>query len=261
MASSVEIKKRSSSRRSNLPRADHLRRGLSDELGIAICNGEIPAGRLLRIDDIVDTHQVSRSVVREAFGDLRSRGLLKPRRGLGTIVLDASHWNPFDRRVIEWRLQGNDQENQLKALAEFRLGMEPTAAGLAARRADDERKDEILQHARLHHEAALRGDRGQYLQGDRVFHRIIAESSGNSMFLFLHPVIDRLITSREEFGLMPTQISIHAAKWHVELGEAICTGDSAQAEAIARNIAMQALEELAHLYSVPSEHDDSVGPH
>ena len=106
-----------------------------DKLGQEIVSGTLPVDSVVRIDQLDERFGVSRSVVREAVRVLSSMGLVETRRRLGVRVLPRSQWNVFDPRVIRWRLDGPDREDQLVSLGELRRGFEPVAAELAADRA------------------------------------------------------------------------------------------------------------------------------
>ncbi|HEX3004025.1 MAG TPA: GntR family transcriptional regulator, partial [Angustibacter sp.] len=75
-----------------------------DQIGTAICGGELAAGSVLYIDDLAERYAVSRSVVREALRVLSSMGMVESRRRVGTHIRAASQWNVYDPQVIRWRL-------------------------------------------------------------------------------------------------------------------------------------------------------------
>jgi DNA-binding FadR family transcriptional regulator len=112
-----------------------LHANVLDALGQEIVSGTTPVGAVVRIDQLDERFGVSRSVVREAVRVLSSMGLVETRRRLGVRVRPRTQWNVFDPRVIRWRLDGPDREDQLLSLGELRRGFEPVAAELAADRA------------------------------------------------------------------------------------------------------------------------------
>src|SRR5688500_5820896 len=75
-----------------------------DQLGTAICGGQLSSGSVLYIDDLVDRYAVSRSVVREVLRVLAAMGFIETRRRVGIMIRPASDWNVFDPQVIRWRL-------------------------------------------------------------------------------------------------------------------------------------------------------------
>ena len=60
-----------------------------------------PGTALPSADSLCDTFRVSRTVIREAITSLAEKGLVAPRQGWGTIVLDPSHWSLLDPMVLD----------------------------------------------------------------------------------------------------------------------------------------------------------------
>ncbi|MGN6689109.1 MAG: GntR family transcriptional regulator, partial [Actinomycetales bacterium] len=86
-----------------------------DDLGTAICGGDLGEGTVLYIDALADEHGVSRSVVREALRVLSSMGLVESRRRVGTTVRRQAQWNVYDPQVIRWRLASRQRNVQLRS--------------------------------------------------------------------------------------------------------------------------------------------------
>ncbi|MER7337003.1 FCD domain-containing protein [Streptomyces sp. NPDC000075] len=215
-----------------------------DTLGLAITAGEHPPGSVLRTDGIAERFGASRTVVREVVRVLESMRLVESRRRVGVTVRPPEEWNVYDPHVIRWRLAGADRPRQLRSLTVLRSAVEPVAAGLAASRATPE------QCARLT-EAALgmvRTSRGHQLEGylrhDIAFHRTVLEASGNEMFARLGDVVAEVLTGRTEHAVMFHDPDPEAVTLHVRVAEAVREGDAAAAEALTREIALGALEEL-----------------
>jgi len=65
---------------------------ITGQVEYAICYGELSAGaRLPRVHELAQTLQVSPVTVSHAYAELRQRGLIHSRRGLGTFVADDAH--------------------------------------------------------------------------------------------------------------------------------------------------------------------------
>src|SRR4051812_411941 len=118
-----------------------------DTLGPAITAGEYPPGSVLRTDELAQSFEVSRSVMREAVRVLESMHLVESRRRVGVTVRPRSEWNVYDPQVIRWRLAGADRPHQLRSLTVLRSAVEPVAAGLAAKNATAEQCAELPQGA------------------------------------------------------------------------------------------------------------------
>lgn len=72
-------------------------RGLHEQvlsrLGPALASGRIAEGAVLRIDEIAQTHGVSRTVARDVVKVLESLQVVSTRRSVGVTVRPRSEWN------------------------------------------------------------------------------------------------------------------------------------------------------------------------
>ncbi|MET9549026.1 MULTISPECIES: FadR/GntR family transcriptional regulator [unclassified Streptomyces] len=215
-----------------------------ESLGPAITAGEYPPGSVLRTDELAQRFEVSRSVMREAVRVLESMHLVASRRRVGVTVLPTEQWNVYDPQVIRWRLAGADRPRQLRSLTVLRSAIEPVAAGLAARHATAAHCAELTECA-LGMVAHSRGHQLEgYLKHDVAFHRVILNASGNEMFARLGDVVAEVLTGRTAHQVMFEDPDPPAVSLHVQVAEAVREGDAARAEALTREIALGALEEL-----------------
>lgn len=149
---------------------------IADELRRAIVSGEFPPGaRLPSESELTQRHGVSRTVVREAFAQLRSDGLIETRKGSGAYALDPAKiaQQPFSDLDTE-RLSG------VIELFELRSAFEIRAAALAATRRSGAQIDAIV---RANDEVAKCFDNGvSTREADFAFHYAIAEASQNRRF-------------------------------------------------------------------------------
>ncbi|MET7638094.1 FCD domain-containing protein [Streptomyces sp. NPDC005438] len=226
------------------PRAHGLHARLLDTLGPAITSGELPPGTVLRTDELVTQHQVSRSVVREAVRVLESMSLVRSRRRVGVTVLPGEEWNVYDPQVITWRLAGSDRPRQLRSLTVLRSAVEPVAARLAAEAATPRQCAELTEHAM----GMVATSRGQQLDGylvhDIAFHRLVLRASGNEMFARLGDVVAAVLTGRTTHQVMFTDPDPAAVTLHVQVAEAVRTRDADRAEELTRQITLGAMAEL-----------------
>ncbi|WP_141576837.1 FadR/GntR family transcriptional regulator [Actinomadura sp. WMMA1423] len=211
-----------------------------DRLGMLITSGDLPAGEVLRIEQLEARFAVSRSVVREAIRVLESMGMVTSRRRVGVTVAPRSVWNVFDPQIIGWRLEGDGREEQLRSLGELRRGLEPVAAALAAGRATPAQCGaltgavmEMAVHGRS-------GDLEAYLAADIRFHRTLLEASGNEMMGALSGVVAAVLTGRTHHDLMPAHPEPAAIRWHAEVAQAVQAGDAEAAERAMRDIVEEA---------------------
>ena len=153
---------------------------LSDRLA-ALLAGQIERGelttryRLPTEPQLAETHGVSRTVVREAVHQLRSRGLLVSRQGSGVFVAPPALHRPlaFDPSVLE-------SVSSVVQIVEVRRAIEGEVAALAARRAT-RAGVAVLRRALANIDHAVKAGRDGIDQ-DLAFHRAIAEATGNPHF-------------------------------------------------------------------------------
>ncbi|MFI6854811.1 FadR/GntR family transcriptional regulator [Streptomyces sp. NPDC050416] len=215
-----------------------------DTLGPEITGGEYPPGSVLRTDELAQRFDVSRSVMREAVRVLESMHLVESRRRVGVTVRPKSEWNVYDPQVIRWRLAGRDRAPQLRSLTVLRSAIEPVAAGLAARHATADQCAELTQCA-LGMVANSRGHKlEEYLVHDMAFHRVILDASGNEMFARLGDVVAEVLAGRTHHDVMFEDPDPAAVTLHVQVAEAVRSGDAARAEELTREITVGALQEL-----------------
>lgn len=132
-----------------------------------------PGDKLPAEHAICEAFGVSRPVVREALTRLQADGLVKTRRGSGTILLrapPAASVNFFEPA---------DFASYLRAF-EVRMALEPAAARIAAERRTHDDLVAIRAANRAFSNAINAGQPAQKL--DIAFHRAIAVASGNELF-------------------------------------------------------------------------------
>jgi DNA-binding FadR family transcriptional regulator len=235
-----------------------LHRNLLTALGTGIASGKYPAGQVLTLDGVSAEYGVSRSVAREAIRVLESMGMAASRRRVGITIQPSEKWNVFDPVVIRWRLESDNRAAVLVSLSELRRGFEPTAAALAARRADPHQcrimaaaVSDMVVHGRS-------GDLESYLLADKVFHRTLLEASGNEMFRALNDVVAEILSGRTHHHMMPANPNPTAIELHDEVARAIRLRDEDGAERAMRAIIDEAAAAVADEFSVSVDHD--MGP-
>ncbi|MFE7286289.1 FadR/GntR family transcriptional regulator [Streptomyces noursei] len=215
-----------------------------ESLGPAITAGDHPPGTVLRTDELAERFDVSRTVIREAVRVLESMHLVASRRRVGVTVRPTEEWNVYDPRVIGWRLAGRDRPRQLRSLTVLRSAVEPVAAGLAAHHSTPAQCAELTEHA-MGMVATSRGQQlDAYLVHDMAFHKVVLSASGNEMFARLAEVVAAVLTGRTQHHVMFTDPDPAAVTLHVQVAEAIRTGDAVRAEALTREITAGAMAEL-----------------
>jgi DNA-binding FadR family transcriptional regulator len=219
-------------------------RGLHEQvlsrLGPALVSGEIAEGAVLRIDEIAQTHGVSRTVARDVIKVLESLQVVSTRRSVGVTVRPRSEWNVFDPRLIRWRLAGPDRARQLRSLSELRDGVEPVAAALAAVHAQPEHIGQLTAAVIGMSVTGRQGDLEAYLAHDTAFHCALLAASGNDMFAALASVVGEVLAGRTHHDLMPAHPEPAAIRLHADVAQAVASGDASGAERAMRAIVDEA---------------------
>lgn len=218
-----------------------------DRIGRSLAADEIPAGAVLRLEDVQERYGVSRTVAREAVRVLESKRVVTSRPRVGITVRPMRDWNLYDPQIIRWRLASPRREVQLRELAELRAAVEPSAAALAATVADAEARRELTAHAQAMASAAREGDSNGFVAADSAFHRALLTASGNGMFAQLAEVTEELLVARQALLLMPDQVDTAAVRRHQEVAEAIAEGRAADAASAVGTVVDAARSEVEHL--------------
>jgi DNA-binding FadR family transcriptional regulator len=229
---------RDAAQRAIEPPGRNLTFGLLDTLGRAIVTGEYDSRRFPTEAELAKDHCVSRSVTREAVKMLTAKGLLTARPRKGTTVQPAGAWNLFDPDVLRWLLERSFSIDLLRHFSELRIAIEPAAAALAAKAADEAAVAAIRDgYARM---VVAEAGGEDTLEADIGFHVAVLEASANPFFLrFRDVVATALHTSirfTNRFGHHSASLPAHRA-----VLEAIEGGDADRAHAAMTTIIAQVM--------------------
>jgi GntR family transcriptional regulator, transcriptional repressor for pyruvate dehydrogenase complex len=173
------------------PTAPLVAERLSDRLATRLANqveqGALkPGDRLPTEPQLAATHGVSRTVVREAVHQLKSRGLLLSRQGLGVFVAPVSAHRPlaFDPRVL-------DSIETVVQIVEVRRALESEIAALAAKRATRTQVSAMRRALQAIDASGAAGRDG--VEEDLAFHHAIAAASGNPQFTRLLAFLEQYL--------------------------------------------------------------------
>jgi GntR family transcriptional repressor for pyruvate dehydrogenase complex len=208
----------------------------------------VPGARLPTEQQLAEQHGVSRTVVREAVHQLKSRGLLISRQGSGVYVAPPAVHKPldFDPSVLE----------SLEAVAhivEVRRALEGEIAALAARRASRSQITGLRRALREIETAVAAG--GDGVDQDLALHRAIAEATGNPQFGRLLGFLEQYL--REAMRVTRGNEARHqhfadaVRQEHQALVEAIAAGDEQGARAIATGHMEKAADRLVQVGALP----------
>jgi GntR family transcriptional repressor for pyruvate dehydrogenase complex len=143
----------------------------------AIQSGVLKPGDKLPTESaIMASHEVSRTVVREAISHLQANGLVETRHGIGTFVLAPA---PASKGLLAETIV---TLRDVIAILELRICLETEAAWLAASRRSEEQALQLQ---------AILASMGRVLEeqgtgavaSDVQFHLLIAQATGNKYFV------------------------------------------------------------------------------
>ena len=219
---------------------------LSDRLA-ALLGGQIDAGTLRPGDrlptelQIAASHGVSRTVVREAVHQLKSRQLVVSRQGSGVFVAPTSMNQPlaFDPSVL-----GSVQA--VVHVVEVRRTLEGEIAALAAERATRAQIAAMRRALKAIDTAAAAGHDG--VDEDLALHRVIGEATGNPQFRLLLGFLEQYlregmrITRGNEARRLDFMEAVRGE--HAAIVDAIAARDPALARRRAREHMLQSERRL-----------------
>lgn len=186
----------------------------------------VPGDRLPTEQQLALAHGVSRTVVREAVHQLKSRNLLLSRQGSGVFVAPAAQHQPlaFDPKVLE-------SVQSVVHVVEVRRVLEGEIAALAAQRASRSQIAAMRRALKAIDVAVAAGQDG--VDEDLAFHRTIGECTGNPQFRLLLGFLEQYlregirITRANEARRKPFMDAVRVE--HRAIFDAIATGDAAAA--------------------------------
>jgi len=216
----------------------NLTRGMLDHLGREIVTGRYEKKSFPTEAELTAQYAVSRSVTREAVKMLTAKGLLSARPKQGTFVRPQEAWNLFDPDVLQWLFECKMSLDLLRQFNELRLGVEPEAAALAAKRATPAQHDAIDEGLRWMVDA----QRGRYdmLKADIAFHVAVLRASNNAFFVQFRDMVATALH-------VSIRLTNHVAGGTANIGEhaavrdAIVAGDAALARTSMRDLIHSAL--------------------
>lgn len=216
-------------------RSGNLTEHVASSLGKKIVSGDYAPGAVFQIGELCNEYDASRTVMREAVKALHAKGMVKSRASVGSIVLPEQDWNLSDPDVLNWFLHIKGTRLPLiRDFNDFRIGVEPAAAALAATRGSSEQKDAIYS-ALDRMKAAERGE-DDSLDADVEFHVAILLASGNRFFINMRHTIEIALRISIRVTNQQKDVTVASSADHAKIADAIRDGDDEGAR-----LSMQAL--------------------
>jgi GntR family transcriptional repressor for pyruvate dehydrogenase complex len=201
---------------------DHIRALI--EQGALEPGDQLPPER-----ELAQTLKISRASLRTGLGYLTAMGVMKVRHGVGTFISDG----PAKFSKASMSLMGALHGFQFWQMFEARLIMEGNLAALAAERGKPEH------HAALAEEVAemyaVADTPGDFLKHDVLFHRIIAQASGNPILAALIDTVTSAMYEQRKETVQRADYLREMAEMHREIFRAIHTRNPVEARKLMEN--------------------------
>jgi DNA-binding FadR family transcriptional regulator len=197
------------------------------------------SGLLPSQGELAASFGVSRTVIREAMRGLCAQGLVDISQGRAPRV------KPPDSKatVASLRLLLRRNKATLLHLVEVRQPVEGEIAALAAERANDEH---LRQLERAVHDLATASQLEARIEADVRFHRILAEATGNPVFVLLLETLAEFMHESRQKTLVYSGVE-QAFAGHRAIFEAVRNHDSAKAREVMQEHLRLAARDLQNL--------------
>lgn len=213
------------------------------ELGSRIVDGALSPGDPLPTEsELVAELGTSRSAVREATKVLTAKGLVLPRRKVGTVVQPESEWSLLDPDVLGWRYEGDPSAGQLDDLAGLRVALEPEAARLAA----TARTKAAVRPIREAYERMTEtlGDPDAFIGHDLEFHRAVVDAGGNQLLVHLNQLMSVAYAAARQVHTRNIRRNRRTLPDHLVVLEAIESRDPDEAARLMRELVRGAQHDI-----------------
>jgi DNA-binding FadR family transcriptional regulator len=206
-------------------------------------------GAILPPQDVLSKEfDVSRTVMREALSMLLARHMLDVRPKVGTRIRPMRDWRMIDEDVVNWRFRSKPDPIFMRDVIEFRMVIEPRAAGQAAARASVAEVVGIREAFDLFRVIAP-GEPG-YEPADEMLHMRIVHASGNQFFQQMTAIIRGALTTINPLINQKPGIWEITVRMHGRVVEAIERRDPKEAEAASLALIDFAAEEIGREFSI-----------
>lgn len=225
-------------------RRPRVQKNVTRALASDICADVFPVGAFLPTEnELCLRYGVSRTVIRESLKILESKGLVRGRSRVGTVVCPKEEWNILDQQVLEWIGSRIFELDLLKCVLDARRAIEPFAAEFAAERATVQEVAEIERAWEQMRDAE--GDVVRFTEADVAFHAGLLKASHNQVFMQLASIIRAAL----EFSLHASNEAVdargEAVEIHRRLVEALRMRDKAAARECSHRMLDIAARDLA----------------
>jgi DNA-binding FadR family transcriptional regulator len=198
---------------------------IAGDLGRRIVRGEFQEDSLLPIEsELAQVYAAGRNAVREAVRTLVSKGMVRPGRRAGTMVLPKERWNLLDPDVMAWSLTSAATRKELiDQLTVLRAIIEPEVAAIAAASATTTEVLRIFEAFEAMEERAH--DEAEAIAADVHFHRMVFSATHNLLLMNFARAIFLLMRANFETSIKADNAFIRNLEDHRKIADAIHARD------------------------------------
>lgn len=225
-------------------RRPRVQKNVTRAIASDICADVFPIGGFLPTEnELCQRYGVSRTVIRESLKILESKGLVRGRSRVGTVVCPKEEWNILDQQVLEWIGPRIFELDLLACVLDARRAIEPFAAEFAAERATVQDVAEIERAWERMRDAE--GDLEAFNKADVAFHAALLKASHNQVFMQLASIIRAALEFSLHASNEAAAVRDEAVEIHKSLVEALRLRDKAAARECSHRMLDIAARDLA----------------
>ena len=136
---------------------------------------------------------VSRSSLREALKILKSKGVIKSKQRLGTVIDKYENINFFDKDILSWSQGTSYFKNSRKYFLQIRMMFEPEISFMCAKNINKKNKNEFEKIFDNLRQSVISKDYNNTILNDLAFHQKIIMNCGNPILFPLHEFINHIL--------------------------------------------------------------------
>jgi GntR family transcriptional regulator, galactonate operon transcriptional repressor len=238
-------------------RVQRLHDQITRYIGLRILRGDInDLETELNTEGDLSRHlNVSRNILREAIKVLAAKGLVEVRPKVGIRIRPRGDWNVLDPDLLAWQCEAGADDRFISNLCEVRLAIEPLAAELAAKRADD-REIATLQHWYREMETHVE-NRQLFVAADMEFHATIFAACHNDLLRQVNATIGGALRASQDIVKQIPGGSAASLPLHKEVADFITKHNGRAAKSAMERLVKKAARDLyqvLHLDTINESH-------
>lgn len=136
---------------------------------------------------------VSRSSLREALKILKSKGVIKSKQRLGTVIDKYENINFFDKDILSWSQGTSYFKNSRKYFLQIRIMFEPEISFMCAKNINKKNKNEFEKIFDNLRQSVISKDYNNIILNDLAFHQKIIMNCGNPILFPLYEFINHIL--------------------------------------------------------------------